>query len=317
MNSKKRNILFTGGGGAASSALSQLLSDENEVHFCDANPLARHPLIASQFFHTVPLADSSAFVSSVYEITKKHNIDVVVPAVDEELLKLTSADFGDCTVMLPDKDYVLNHTDKEISNRVLETSGISVPKTLRADLNPDLIFDTLGFPFILKPKAGRGSRGVRVVHNRQQFDFIVEMQEVELKNYIVQQLILGDEYTVTMSANSLADLKAIVPVKIIEKRGITIKAEITKNEFISEYCRNIHNSVPAKGVYNIQLILPSHGSPMCFEINPRMSTTSCFAMAAGVNFITNYFDSESSFSESYNENLTLTRFYLNEFRERS
>ena len=315
-NETSRRILFTGGGGAGSSALYDLLRYQQEVHFCDADPFTRHPTIPIDQFHTIPLAHEPDFLPALKKIVKAYRINLLIPAVDEELLHLADADLGDCQVLLPDRKFVATHIDKGVSSRFFESKGIRAPRTLDAAVEVNQIIKELSFPLILKPKRGRGSKGVQIVENIAQFENIKATSNIDLDNYVAQQLIIGEEFTVTVSASRLGVLKAIVPVKVHEKRGITIKAEISRNPVIEDYCRLIHASLPTKGVYNVQLILSPAGLPFCFEINPRISTTSCLALAGGVNFISNYFSEDQHFFHDYNDRLTLTRFYMNEFRDR-
>lgn len=311
-----KRILFTGGGGAASSALYDLLRHQHEVHFCDADPFARHPTIPADQFHVIPMADDPDFISELKKIVETYRINLLIPAVDEELLQLADADLGDCQVLLPDRRFVATHIDKAVSSKFFEINGIQAPKTLNATVDTNQVIQEVSFPLILKPKRGRGSKGVQIIESLAQYENVKAISNIDLDNYIAQQLIVGEEFTVTVSASISGVLKAIVPVKIKEKRGITIKAEISRNSVIEDYCRLIHASLPTKGVYNVQLMLSSAGLPFCFEINPRISTTSCFAMAAGIDFIDNYFNENRQFCNDYNDRLTLTRFYINEFRDR-
>ena len=88
--------------------------------------------------------------------------------------------------------------------------------------------------------------------------------------------------------NTDGRLRAVVPVKVDSKRGITIRAETCADAKVIEVCIAIHAAVPAAGCYNIQLIKTETGEVLPFEINPRVSTTLCLVVAAGVDPIAIY-----------------------------
>ena len=76
-----------------------------------------------------------------------------------------------------------------------------------------------------------------------------------------------------------------VPVLVERKRGITLRAATLHDQGVIESCRAIHAADPVPGCYSIQLIKAADGSAKPFEINPRVSTTACLGLAAGVDFI--------------------------------
>ena len=92
-----------------------------------------------------------------------------------------------------------------------------------------------------------------------------------------------------MVANSQSELLCVVPAKISVKKGVTIKAKTDYNLSVINACRNIHQKIPCAGTYNIQLILTNDNHVYPFEINPRISTTFCLILAAGINPIELFF----------------------------
>jgi len=86
-----------------------------------------------------------------------------------------------------------------------------------------------------------------------------------------------------MVADNSYKLHTIVPAYVKEKRGITISAAVVKNKGVLDACKRIHAAIPTKATYNIQLMLTSEGEAKPFEINPRISTTFCLALAAGID----------------------------------
>ena len=99
----------------------------------------------------------------------------------------------------------------------------------------------------------------------------------------MQQLLKGQEYTVMMAADINQSLHAVVPVRVGIKRGITLRAETDNNPIVIEGCVAIHETLPTVGCYNIQILLTNDDKVMPFEINPRISTTFCLGLAAGID----------------------------------
>ena len=100
-------------------------------------------------------------------------------------------------------------------------------------------------------------------------------------NIILQELGHGQEYTVFVSANKLGELNAIIPVKVVQKKGVTVVAEACDNTYVIKYVKDFHARYQASGVYNLQCMVAENGRVIPFEINPRVSTTFCLALYAG------------------------------------
>lgn len=276
----KPRLLFTGGGGAGTEALLRLLSPSYEVFFADAELGAKHFSVADYQWHQIPFANEPEFSSEIFNLCHRLKIDLLIPTVDEELLPIAkvSKDFK-FDVLLPPEYFLSRHLDKLTSNRFLIDAGLPAPKTVTANNA------RLDFPCIVKPRSGRGSRHVSTARSEVELQAQITLARTKPENFILQELIIGEEYTVMVAADSEGKLRAVVPVKVKCKRGITIDAETVHDDEVIRACCNIHEADPVSGCYNIQLIKEANGLIKPFEINPRISTTACLGLAAGVDFI--------------------------------
>jgi carbamoyl-phosphate synthase large subunit len=274
-------VLLTGGGGAGNEALWRLLGPRYELHFADADGDAFDPLIANDRRHIVPRAAEAGFVEAVNSLCRDFDIDLLVPGVDEELLPLARAEkrIAPTRLLLPHADYVAIMLDKLESMRRLSQRGIPVPRTESLDA----ISGEIPFPCIAKPRHGRGSRGVRFVENADAALALQRFLGPQAAHYVLQEKMAGREFTVLMAASTDCVLAAVVPVEVDLKRGITLRARTAANPDVIAACTAIHNVMPAAGCYNIQLILSDNGVVRPFEINPRISTTCCLSVAAGID----------------------------------
>jgi carbamoyl-phosphate synthase large subunit len=142
----------------------------------------------------------------------------LVPGVDEELLPVAQArkNVG-CEVLLPPEDFVRMHLDKLASNSFLHAHRLAAPRT---EWLPE--HSQIAYPFIVKPIHGRGSRGVAVVRSEAELQAQITLSRRPPEDYIVQELLEGQEYTVMMAADRGSRLCAVVPVRVAIKRGITL-----------------------------------------------------------------------------------------------
>lgn len=214
--------------------------------------------------------------------------------------------------MLPPADFISTHLDKFTSNKFLHTHGLPVPQTERL-----LERQKISFPCIAKPIHGRGSRGVAIIRSEEELSAHVVLSRISPSYFIIQELLQGEEYTVMMAADRKGVLCAVVPVRVALKRGITLRAATEFDQQIIDACRAIHEANPVPGCYNIQLVKTETGDVKPFEINPRISTTACLAVAAGVDFIDIYWGGKAGNDLlTFRDGLGLRRSWHNEFVEK-
>jgi len=308
----KPRLLFTGGGGAGSEALARLLAPTYDVHFTDADYEAKPPTIAAQQWHQIPMATARNFTDSITKLCHQLGINLFIPTVDEELLPVAQlAHSSGFETLLPHERFVARHLDKLASNQFLWQAGLPAPHSIAANLG------RLTFPCIVKPLSGRGSRHVAIVHSEAELQAHILLSRMAISAFVIQELIVGQEFTVMMCANKQGVLHAIVPVLVGRKKGITLRAHTAHDPAVIAACRAIHTADPVSGCYNIQLVKTTDGQVKPFEINPRISTTACLGLAAGVDFISIYLNGTSISSQDhlmeFRHNLGLKRSWYNEF----
>lgn len=305
-------VLFTGGGGAGNEALFRLLGEQYILYFGDADVTAIDPSIPNDRRLELPWASDPDFVVKICKLCRRLDIDLLIPGVDEELLALArNADLlAPTRLLLPDEKYVETMLDKLHMATALVASKIPMP--LSHTLADD--FHDIRFPCISKPRRGRGSRDVRILESSE------EAAKLKLKlgslagQMLVQEKIEGIEYTVQMVADSRRCLHAIVPVKVGVKRGITLRAETEAELRVIAACRAVHQALPTRGCYNLQLIMTPDGKVLPFEINPRISTTLCLVVAAGIDPISIFLgDAEQGELLPFVAGISLQRHWTNYF----
>lgn len=304
----KKSILITGGGGSGAEAIYYLVKNKYNVFFADADIKSISSKIDKKRQIEIPHATSSDYKKYVSKICKKFKIDLLVPCVDEELIKfkMFNKTNPETMIMAPENDYIETMLDKFKSMQLLKNKGICVPKTYLVSHK-----SKIKTPFIIKPRWGRGSRDVKILKNLKDVNHYLKLTGLSKKNSVIQEKISGNEYTVTMVADRKKKLYKIIPVLVDLKKGITLRAKIDFNPRVLSVCEYIHKVIPSKSTYNIQLKITPNGKVYPFEINPRISTTFCLVLASGYNPFAVYLN-EKQFKLKKIGN-SLKRFWRNDF----
>jgi len=307
------NILFTGGGGSGNEALWRVLGDRHRLFFGDADPEAIDPIIPAERRLRLPWANDPAFSNKLLGLCREHNIELIIPCVDEELLALADAANTACPsrIWMPDEKFVRSMLDKHSSARLLREAGLDAPDTALANPGPDL-----RFPLLMKPRSGRGSRGVAIVQDVEQLKAYLAFHKLPGEQVLAQELLRGQEYTVCVIPDLKGRLRAVIPVKVLIKRGVTLRAYTEAVPAIDAYARRFQEAFSPSGPYNLQGILGEDGRFSVFEVNPRVSTTFCLALAASEDLIALAHDTSSATPEpiSFRQPVHLSRHWNNHLR---
>jgi carbamoyl-phosphate synthase large subunit len=310
----KLKILITGGGGAATEALYNIWEKKYILYFCDCNPLKKPKFISKKKWVEVPVAYSKNYLVKLNRIVSILKIDLLIPTVDEEVQIISNNRHKiKCDLFIPSKKFVDIHKNKWKTNQFLKKEKFNFPETKILKKNIKL----LPGPIIIKPISGRGSKGVRIINQKKGIKNFISRSDLG-GDMIIQKKIKGQEYTVMICANKNGVVRAIVPVRVIEKRGITTLGKTEYNKDIINACYEIHNKFKTLGCYNIQLILDKRNKVYPFEINPRISTTTCLAVYAGIDIINIFLKDNTKEKNKINlkkfkNNILLSRNWTNYF----
>ena len=303
-------MLITGAGGPGSEALARNWN-HHEVFFADVDIQRIHPSIPRGRCRKIPSGKDPNFYRDIGLFISELGIEVVVSQVDEELelLNQLRREIGTFDLITPDSNFVRMCNNKAELGENLRKNGILEPNTELLSHHTKLRPSNM----IFKPSYGRGSRGIFIFRHDCHFESLKSYLLSTNVPYIVQDEIAGEEFTVQVMANRSGKLKAIVPVQVFEKRGSTINCKINLNHTVLDTTRLLHNSFNPIGTYNVQSILDTQsGENYIIEINPRVSTTLCLSLEAGLDPIELFFDDTETF-HSTKKQLTLNRHWTNFF----
>jgi carbamoyl-phosphate synthase large subunit len=272
-------ILITGAGGAAvPSVIRSLQSQGYRVLAADMDRGAAGLYVADKGY-VIPAGKSDAFQPAIWQICQREDVRVLIPLVDEELIKVKELENVNLAVLLPRKGFVELCLDKYKLMTALKEAGIPVPSSYVDGGCPW----NMKMPVILKPRVGRGSRDVKVAHELD--EVYNHIRKVGLQNgrMLVQQFIQGTEYTVSVVSWRDGSVQAVVPKEVILKAGVTQRAVTRRHGEIEMLCQEIARCLRPNGPFNVQCIVDAEGKAWPFEINPRFSSSVSLTQAAGVD----------------------------------
>lgn len=276
-------VLITGVGGASGIGAIRSLRAEtsHEVIGVDMNPAAAGIQLADAGT-SVPAAGDKEWPDAMADVVERFDVSVVIPTVDEELSELPAlsrAISDEVSIVAPRQDVIDTAIDKYRTTKRLRKAGHDVPRTWLAS-EVDCV-ESEAFPLVLKPRQGRGSRGFHRLDNRDQLSDCLQRVKYEPKELIVQELLVGDEYTTSVVGTTDNRLLGVVPKEAVEKEGSTTIGATREAPAVANSCRAIFETLQPCGPLNIQQLLDEAGTPHTIEINPRFSSTSCLTVAAG------------------------------------
>jgi len=258
-------ILFTGGGGISSEYIYRNINEE--VFFADCEPDRIHPNIPKSRRKKIPYAEDNQYIKYLIDLIDEISCDYLIPAVDEELIAISrNRSKIPCEIILPDEKFVVLFLDKRDSANFLSQNNLGPPSIFEYDLKEKT-------QYILKPRFGRGSRGVCIVDSIEKYHSYLRLYGRNKSDVIIQPLIEGIEFTVTIVANKKGELINIYPIIAHNKKGSTVAATCSSNSFVLDFCRKFQKITKINYIYNIQMILDKNNNCHIFEINPRISTT--------------------------------------------
>lgn len=231
--------------------------------------------------YLVPPGNTDDFLPELRGVCLKEGAAALIPLVDEELPVVGELEYDGVSVLAPRAGFIETCLDKFVLMNRLRTLGIPTPSTRLATESPD----ELRFPLVVKPRTGRGSRGVAVCGSVTELGRMLTAGPYSATDLILQERVTGPEFTVSVVVWRDGEVQAVVPKEVMLKRGVTKFAVSRRNDRVEQVCRDIQTLLRADGPFNVQLALDRDGEPRVFEINPRFSSTAPLTIEAGVDEI--------------------------------
>ena len=270
----------------AVAALRGLLEQPGAAHFivgADTNP--RHLLAASpqiDVFETAPAAADPAFVDWLKRTVVRHQIDTYFPVIDSEIaiaanLRESGALPAVC-VVAPSAWSAAIAFDKWDAFKLFSAAHIATPTCW---LDPAFIDPALD-RVLIKPRAGFGSRGVR----------ISSPQNLNLStDEMAQQFCIAPEITVDAFHDSRTGLVRVLARERLEvKAGVCTKARIHESAELHALTQQLLSVWPYEGSFCYQVMRDSIGGQwQIIDLNSRPGAGTAMSAALENHFFAAHF----------------------------
>ena len=271
----KELVLVTGIGGEIGHGIIRCLKDLKsnlDLFGCDMDAYAATRDEVQKFFVVPEASQTKRYFQVLKNITEKYKIKYIYPTIESEIQFFDHyRDYFESqgvTIFIHDPTILDTFFDKYETIEFLKNHKIPYPKTF-------LIKDyrgELGYPIMMKPRWGSGSKDVIRIINVEEFHFYKK----RVPNAIIQEYLEGEneEYTVGVFFDG-KDVSSVAFRRLIGFGGTTKIAQLVKEEAIVQLAERVARSIGVIGTLNLQMRKTSKGY-FIFEINPRFSSTVYF-----------------------------------------
>ena len=259
----------------------QELHFDAKVFTVDLRPEMAPACVMSDGSFPVPRCTEESYIDSLMDICKNHNVGVIIPTIDTELMALAKSRQrflqSGVNVVVSDEAFIIKCRDKRHTAVFFKELGIDIPKPINKK-HPV-------FPMFAKPYDGSLSTNTHII--RSEDDLTREIQN-DPKLLFMEYIDKHDykEFTVDMYYGKDNLVKGIVPRERIEVRSGEINKGITRKNCIVAYLRQRMNRLPGvRGCICLQLFYREYDHNILgIEINPRFGGGFPLSYYAKANF---------------------------------
>lgn len=272
-------ILRTGAGSAVAPGVIRGLREAGaRVVAADMDPLSVGFGFADDRV-VIPPARDPGFIGALIDACARHDINVLFPDVDEEMLPVAEArqefERRGVRVLLSSERTIRTCLDKKSLGPALDAMGIGTPRSYEREGLAEG-----DFPLFVKPRSGRGSQGGRRVDGPAALDPAVD------HGFLIQECLVGTEYTI----DTLADLDgrflyAVPRQRVAVDSGISVKGRVVDEPDLIEQARRVVEGLGIVGPGCLQCIVGADGVAKFIDCNPRLGGGVALSLAAGAPFL--------------------------------
>lgn len=263
------------------------LDKDSKIIATDCNNTAPALYFADKQY-IVPKITDDNYLSTIFEICKKENINAILTFIDPEIEILAnnreSFEAIGVEVLVPYIETAKLCFDKFEMYKYLAKNNIKTVKTYEDfnSFNSDYKNGACNFPVFVKPRTGSGSVGARKINSYEDLKTIFKNE----CNLIIQEFMDGDN----IDADVYIDTISRKPVSIFTKRKLETKiggANKTisfKDNKLFKVIEDVVKLFNFYGPIDIDFFYKD-GEYYLSEINPRFGGAYLHAYGCGVDFI--------------------------------
>lgn len=239
-----------------------------------------------EFVQAKPAADPD-YVAFLLQVMHRYEIDLVFFGTEQEIRRLSGAreEIGEegRKLVLNRKEIIDLSDDKWATICLLRENGMeAIPSMIEDDYSE--IVSKLGSPFLLKPRCSYAGKGMAIIRDEKEFDFL--RCRMKREQFMVQKIIGDNDHEYTAATFGFGDgtsfTTPIIFARTLSQEGATSKAFSVE---IPEIVTHIHQLVSILhpiGPTNFQF-RKEGDSFYLLEINPRISSSTSIRAGFGYN----------------------------------
>lgn len=252
------------------------------------------------FSYPSPQTQPEAFVAAVADLTKKHDIRIILPMTEltTTLLLQNQHAFPDVTLPFPKLDTIDALSNKCALMRLAESLDVPVPRTWYVDNPgvPDSRLNELPYPVVLKPGKSWLSQGNEWLHTSVRFadnplihkEIISSDPAFRSHPYMVQERVSGCGQGIFALYDTGTAIAFFSHRRLREKPpwgGVSVLSEsVDINPRLLNHARALLDKVGWHGIAMVEFKVSEDGTPYLMEVNTRFWGSLQLAVDAGVDF---------------------------------
>lgn len=245
----------------------------DKVIGCDITPYVQGIDYVDQFLLAPPYRNRDEYLAFIHKTCEEEKVTHFFPMGEPEILiadgdRLFFERRG-IHLLINNRKILESAASKYKTAQFLRNNGILAPGTWYKEAYSGQV----DYPFIVKADRGCGSKELKVVHTKEEWDALAALQGCD---YVVQEYI-GDarhEYTTGVFSDG-ETVQSITYRRELGYGGMSIRVETVVEEEIELIAGKTARLFGLKGAINIQMRRTIEGYSI-FEINPRISSTAGF-----------------------------------------
>jgi carbamoyl-phosphate synthase large subunit len=220
------------------------------------------PLAPAQYAADIrvapPRADDPSYIPFLTELVERHGVSAVIPLTDLDLEVLARSDLP---AFVPDAEVCKATFDKYLAHRLLEQHGLPSPPTWLPGEPAH------GYPAVVKPRKGSGSRSIHPCADEREADFFASYVKEPV---MVQRLMDGPEFSVDLLNTRDGRCLNAIPRTMLESRGgESIKGRAIADPELIDLGRAVAEALPLRGPATVQMFRDRELGLRVTDINAR------------------------------------------------
>jgi len=273
-------IMVTGASGdSAQGVIRALRAADREYFIASVCINERNPgfLMSDVSAVAPPCRSEEEYVSFLVDFIEEHQIDVLIPTVDGELLLISErrAEIerrSGVRIVVGRHEAVLTCCDKLLTSKYLDVVGVAQPRLICGGFDEVRRCIESGIDVIMKPRLGGGSRGIKVLDTTA-----LRSDDWMIEGYIYQHF---ERYVREFTSVVMKDDGKVRAVAVLERAlsgGRTVWCRRVRSAQYEPMLKSVADGLEMPYL-NIQFGAVGDGFQI-FDLNPRFSgSTAVFSL---------------------------------------